>query len=92
MPPLGLSLYQLARRRDVAQPIPRPPRPAGRLIWLHAPDPDRTPALAELIDISSAPDLQVHEGFDFWLEGQELQGDARESLERANASGPCGID
>lgn len=48
MPPLGLSLYQLARRRDAAQPSPRPARPAGRLIWLHAPDRDRTPALAEL--------------------------------------------
>ena len=48
MPPLGLSLYQLARRRDAAQPIPRPPRPAGRLIWLHAPETDRAPALAEL--------------------------------------------
>ncbi|CCI53964.1 conserved hypothetical protein [Nostocoides jenkinsii Ben 74] len=47
---------------------------------------DATPALAELIDISGAPDLQVHEGFDFWVEGQELEGDARESLERANAS------
>ena len=28
--------------------------------------------------------MTVHEGFDFWVEGQELEGDAAASLERAN--------
>jgi hypothetical protein len=31
-------------------------------------------------------EVAVHEGFDFWVEGQELEGDAAESLERANAT------
>ena len=29
-------------------------------------------------------DVTVHEGFDFWVEGQDLEGDAAASLERAN--------
>ena len=28
----------------------------------------------------------MHEGFDFWVEGQDLEGDAADSLERANAT------
>ncbi len=48
MPPFGLSLYQLATRRDTAPPHDRPPRPAGRLIWLHAPEADQASALIEL--------------------------------------------
>lgn len=40
-----------------------------------------------LQDIVAGPlEVTVHEGFDFWVEGQELDGDAKESLERANDS------
>lgn len=35
---LGLTLYNLGQRRDPAEGPARPPRPAGRLVWLHAPD------------------------------------------------------
>lgn len=44
---LGLKLYQLAHRREHA-PEQRPPRPDGRLIWLHAPDADAARPLTEL--------------------------------------------
>lgn len=35
---LGLTLYNLGQRREQAEGLERPPRPAGRLVWLHAPD------------------------------------------------------
>lgn len=35
---LGLTLYNLGQRREQAEGQVRPPRPAGRLVWLHAPD------------------------------------------------------
>ena len=34
---LGLTLYNLGQRRDQAEALAWPPRPAGRLVWLHAP-------------------------------------------------------
>ncbi|MDN5788387.1 3-deoxy-D-manno-octulosonic acid transferase [Pseudorhodobacter sp.] len=37
---LGLTLYNLANRAEAAKPVDRPARPAGPLIWLHAPGPD----------------------------------------------------
>lgn len=35
---LGLTLYNLGQRREPGEGTARPPRPAGRLVWLHAPD------------------------------------------------------
>lgn len=35
---LGLTLYNLGQRREQTEGTARPPRPAGRLVWLHAPD------------------------------------------------------
>ena len=46
-PSLGLTLYTLGQRRDTA-PVTRPPRPAGRLAWLHAPSADALNALTAL--------------------------------------------
>jgi len=46
---------------------------------------DATPALQDLL-VDEAPEVSVREGFDFWVEGQELDGDAQESLSRANDS------
>ena len=34
---LGLTLYNLGQRREPGEGTSRPPRPAGRLVWLHAP-------------------------------------------------------
>lgn len=45
-----------------------------------------TPRLQEMIDTSAPFEITVHEGFDFWVEGQEVSGEAAESLERANES------
>lgn len=45
---LGLTLYNLANRRDAAPIAVRPARPLGRLVWLHAPVPNAAAALVEL--------------------------------------------
>ena len=47
---LGLTLYNLAHRRDPGAPNagPRPPRPAGVLVWLHAPDAQAARSVLEL--------------------------------------------
>lgn len=34
---LGLTLYNLGQRRELGEGETRPPRPVGRLLWLHAP-------------------------------------------------------
>lgn len=43
-----------------------------------------SPRLQDVLAPDSAFDVTVHEGFDFWVEGQELADDAQESLDRAN--------
>ena len=45
-----------------------------------------SPRLQDVLVAGAPFDVAVHEGFDFWVEGQELEGDAAESLERANAT------
>lgn len=45
---LGLTLYNLSKRRDAGGVPPRPPRPDGRLVWLHAPARDSLRAMQEL--------------------------------------------
>ena len=45
---LGLTLYNLANRRDTAPAAPRPARPAGRLIWVHVPGPELASPMLEL--------------------------------------------
>lgn len=45
---LGLTLYNLANRRESAPQPPRPARPSGRLIWVHVPNPDDASPLLEL--------------------------------------------
>lgn len=46
---------------------------------------DATPALQELLEAEPL-EVVVRDGFDFWVEGQDLDGDALESLTRANDS------
>ncbi|MGL5849630.1 MAG: DUF5926 family protein [Phycicoccus sp.] len=43
-----------------------------------------SPRLQDVLAPDSPFDVTVHEGFDFWVEGQELADDAQESLDRAN--------
>ena len=45
-----------------------------------------SPRLQDILRDDSTFDVTVHEGFDFWVEGQELEGEAALSLERANES------
>ncbi|MBM6401729.1 DUF5926 family protein [Phycicoccus sonneratiae] len=45
-----------------------------------------SPRLQDVLAEDSGFDVTVHEGFDFWVEGQDLEGDAQASLERANES------
>jgi 3-deoxy-D-manno-octulosonic-acid transferase len=63
---LGLTLYNLGQRREQADASSRPPRPAGRLVWLHAPDdPLASPMLAlarRLIEEDGLPVLLTAPG------------------------------
>ncbi|KNX38995.1 DUF5926 family protein [Luteipulveratus halotolerans] len=43
-----------------------------------------TPRLQDLLDADQTFDVELHEGFDFWVAGADLDADGRESLERAN--------
>lgn len=43
-----------------------------------------SPRLQDILDVAATGELTLHDGFDFWVEGQELGPAERESLERAN--------
>ena len=45
-----------------------------------------TPRLQDILDTDSAFEMQLHEGFDFWVADADLDADGKESLERANES------
>jgi Family of unknown function (DUF5926) len=45
-----------------------------------------SPRLQDLLDLTAPFEVQVHEGFDFWVGDSELDDDAQASLERANES------
>lgn len=45
---LGLTLYNLAHRREPGAVADRPPRPTGPLVWLHAPGRDAARSVMEL--------------------------------------------
>ena len=52
--------------------------------------PERTaaggPRLQDLLDLDAPFDVEVHQGFDFWIEGvQEVDAETRASLDRANS-------
>ena len=45
---IGLTLYGLGHRREAGQEVPRPARPGGALIWMHAPNAASSFGLVEL--------------------------------------------
>lgn len=45
-----------------------------------------TPRLQDVIDTTADFTVMVHDGFDFWVGDTELDGDAKESMDRANES------
>jgi len=45
-----------------------------------------TPRLQDLLDTGAPFEMELHEGFDFWVADADLDADGKESLERANES------
>jgi hypothetical protein len=45
-----------------------------------------TARLQDLLDLDAPFELELHEGFDFWVADAELDAEGKESLERANES------
>ena len=45
---IGLTLYGLGHRREAGKDLPRPARPTGHLVWLHAPGAAAARGLREL--------------------------------------------
>jgi len=58
----------------------------GTPITATPPATEDTPRLQDLLDLSAPFEVEVHEGFDFWVGDSELDEDAKASLERANES------
>ncbi|MEO7268262.1 MAG: DUF5926 family protein [Knoellia sp.] len=53
----------------------------------HVPTPTAdSPRLQDVLDLDAPFEVQVHEGFDFWVDEQDLDDAGKESLERANES------
>jgi hypothetical protein len=71
--------------RDVADALLRALAAEPATPIVPGPLPGAGPRLQELLDPKSALDVQVHPGFDFWLEGvEERSAEVVESMERAN--------
>ncbi|MFT4188311.1 MAG: DUF5926 family protein [Aeromicrobium sp.] len=49
-------------------------------------DPGVGPRLQELVDPASTFDVEVHDGFDFWLEGNDVDEQAQALLDETNAA------
>ena len=43
------------------------------------------PRLQELVDVSQQLSVSVFEGFDFWIDGEEMTKEVKDSLDRANS-------
>ena len=72
--------------RDVAPAAPGPAAEPGTPVPSTPPSPRDAPPAGRPRPTATPFEVTVHEGFDFWVEGQDLEGDAAESLERANAA------
>jgi hypothetical protein len=58
--------------------------PGSQIGVLDLPGPG--PRLQDLLDLAAPFEVTIHNGFDFWLGGQEVQGDLQAALDRANES------
>lgn len=73
--------------RDIAHAIELAvAAPAGTPITALPVSSTDTVRLQDLLDTTAPFEITVHEGFDFWVGEQELEGEAKESLQRANES------
>lgn len=66
---LGRRLYNLTSRRDAAEGLSWPPRPVGRLVWLHAP---RIEAVQGLVQMANK--LSAEDGLNTLLTGPQGSG------------------
>ena len=62
-----------ALETEPGNPVPTAPRTTAE-----------TPRLQDLLDTDAPFELEVHEGFDFWVGDDDLDEAGRESLDRAN--------
>ena len=58
----------------------------GTPVTTVAPATANTPRLQDILDSTTAFEVTVHEGFDFWVGDSELDAEGKASLERANES------
>ncbi|HET7397230.1 MAG TPA: DUF5926 family protein [Intrasporangium sp.] len=73
--------------RDIASAIVRTVAlPPGTPLETLPVSTEQAPRLQDLLDPAAPLDLQVHEGFDFWVGDTELDAEGKTSLERANES------
>lgn len=87
---VGLTLYNMSARREVRVMGDRPMRPAGPLIWLHAPSAESLPGMAELgrrlveddgvAVLLTAPDLAPQTGLVVQEAPPDIPADLREFL------------
>lgn len=72
--------------RDLAGQLLAAATAAEGVPVLQVPQPTASsPRLQDLL-VDEPFEATVHEGFDFWVGGQDLEGEAKESLDRANES------
>ena len=45
-----------------------------------------TTRLQDLVDVDAPFEIEMHEGFDFWVDDADLDVEGQQSLERANES------
>jgi 3-deoxy-D-manno-octulosonic-acid transferase len=72
---LGLALYRLSAPHEARRTEPAPPRPQGRLVWLHSPSADSRPAMLEL-----ARRLMTEDGVPVLLTSPDPLAEATEAL------------
>ncbi len=72
--------------RDVAAALVEAQELAPGFPVLSVPRPSPGPRLQDLLDVTVKPQIAVHEGFNYWLEGtaNEVSDEIRDSLEHAN--------
>jgi len=72
---LGLALYRLSGKREARRTEAAPPRPQGRLVWLHSPSAESRPAVLEL-----ARRMRVDDGVPVLLTSPEPPSEPTEAV------------
>ncbi len=80
---LGLTLYRLTGGREARRTEPWPPRPPGRLVWLHSPTAESLPALMKL-----ARQLNEEDGVPVLLTSSEAPTGPADSADPTDPAAP----